>query len=155
MSLGDTDKKWWIHIADWLANYEKRALVILKHSPDYNPRFSFSQQRLVRETVTKLLSYSSFLSDETRESLGNKIFPAGNHNVFAMNLRKKKQKSENISELPWERIAKETADYLESPEYKQYLEYIGSQECQDYIHEMQKQLPYILNIPNNGAVQGG
>ena len=85
MSIGETDKKWWIKVADWLSKDSKRVLIILVHSKDYNPRFPHKQDQLIRPITDKFLSFSN-LSDADKERIQNRIYVGVNNDVFAMSL---------------------------------------------------------------------
>lgn len=85
MSIGDTDKKWWSHIAKWLAKSEKRALVILKYDKKYNKRFPFVQNRFIDSVTNKFLESSEQTSD-VQSTIRSRVFVGMNHNVFSMSL---------------------------------------------------------------------
>ena len=85
MSIGETDKKWWIKVADWLSKDSKRVLIILVHSKDYNPRFPHKQDQLIRPITNKFLSFSN-LSDGDKERIQKRIYVGVNNDVFAMSL---------------------------------------------------------------------
>lgn len=84
MSLGDTDKKWWNYISNWLAKSDKRILVILQYNSKYNKRFPHTQSKFTKPIIEKFLSYSS-LDDEKKQEIANRIYIGFNNNVFAIN----------------------------------------------------------------------
>ncbi|MBQ7964646.1 MAG: hypothetical protein IJ331_01030 [Ruminococcus sp.] len=88
MSLGETDKKWWNIIANWLAKNNDHALVIMKYTKSFNRRFTFSQIGLTDKVINRFIDLAeppSLIADSIR----SQIFVGINHNVFQMNLRKK------------------------------------------------------------------
>ena len=87
MSIGETDKKWWEYIADWLSKSEKHALVILKYDRKYNKRFPFSQRKIIDTVMDNFLSLSG-LNNNLMDKVRSRIYIGMNHNVFEMNLRK-------------------------------------------------------------------
>lgn len=87
MSIGATDKKWWDLILNWLVNDDKRRLVILKYDAEYDIRFPNKQRKFTNNIVNLFLSYSK-LSDEKKGLIKSRIYVAGNHNIFSMNLKK-------------------------------------------------------------------
>ena len=95
MSIGETDKKWWEYIADWLSKNEKRALVILKYDKQYNKRFPFSQTKLIDAVTDTFLSLSGHAND-VNDKIRSRIYVGMNHNVFEIKLRK--EHSNNQSE---------------------------------------------------------
>ncbi len=83
MSIGETDKKWWSAIAKWLAQSEKRVLVILKYDKNYSKRFIFLQTRFIDSVTNRFLE----LSEQTKEiqtKIRSRVFVGMNHNVFEM-----------------------------------------------------------------------
>lgn len=85
MSIGDTDKKWWDYISNWLAGHELRILVILQYESKYNPRLPHVQSQFTKPVLTKFLSFST-LPDDKKQKITEKIYIGFNNNVFAMNL---------------------------------------------------------------------
>lgn len=98
MSIGDTDKKWWAHIARWLSKSDKRALVILKYDKKYNKRFPFVQNRFIDSVTNKFLQLSE-QTEELQNQIRSRIFVGMNHNIFAMPLCKKEKKGKNAAIL--------------------------------------------------------
>lgn len=90
MSIGETDKKWWSIIGEWLVEKEKHALVILKYDDDYEKRFSFNQNKFTDEITDRFLTLAGQSSD-IKINDNSKIFVGMNHNVFTMNLCKEKK----------------------------------------------------------------
>ena len=86
MSIGETDKKWWTIIAEWLSKSDKRALVILKYEKGYDRRFAFRQNQYIDSTINDFLKLSE-QPEEIKKAIRSKIYVGFNHNVFAMNLR--------------------------------------------------------------------
>ena len=97
MSIGETDKKWWAHIAQWLSKSDKRALVILKYDKKYNKRFPFVQNRFIDSVTNKFLELSD-QTEEVKNKIRSRVFVGMNHNVFGMTLCKKTKKEERLSE---------------------------------------------------------
>lgn len=87
MSIGETDKKWWAQIAEWLSKNPKRALVILKYDKKYNKKFAFTQNRFIDPVIDKFLELSE-MPENIQANIRSQIFVGMNHNIFAMNLRK-------------------------------------------------------------------
>lgn len=85
MSIGETDKKWWTKLARWLLGNERRILIILVHSKDYNPRFPHKQDQIIRPITDKFLSFSN-LTDSDKEKIRDRIYVGVNNDVFAMKL---------------------------------------------------------------------
>lgn len=98
MSIGDTDKKWWAHIANWLAKSEKHALVILKYDTKYNKRFPFNQNKFIDSVTNKFLELSG-LTEEAQSQIRSRIFVGMNHNVFTMQLCKKIKQEKTLLEI--------------------------------------------------------
>ena len=88
MSIGETDKKWWQQIAEWLSKNSKRALVILKHDKQYNKKFPFTQNRFIDPVIDKFLEMSE-MPENIQANIRSQIFVGMNHDVFEMYLRKK------------------------------------------------------------------
>lgn len=97
MSIGDTDKKWWSYIAQWLAKGEKRALVILKYDKKYNKRFPFVQNRFIDSVTNKFLELSGQTQD-VQSAIRSRVFVGMNHNVFSMSLCNMVKKEETLLE---------------------------------------------------------
>lgn len=87
MSLGETDKKWWQKLVDWLSMSENRALIILKYDDKYDPKFPFVQRECINEVVERFLSYCE-QPDEIKNKITSRIYVEINHNIFGMDLRK-------------------------------------------------------------------
>lgn len=85
MSIGETDKKWWELVMNWLQESSANRLVILQHRE--NARFTFNWKRLVKEVRRRLFSYGN-VPDEKRKPLEQRIHIAVNHDIFTMDLRK-------------------------------------------------------------------
>ena len=85
MSIGETDKKWWELVMNWLQESSSNRLIILQHRE--NARFTFNWNRLVKEIRRRLFSYGS-VPDEKRKTLEQRIHIAVNHDIFTMDLRK-------------------------------------------------------------------
>lgn len=97
MSIGETDKKWWAYIAQWLSKSDKRALVILKYDKKYNKRFPFVQNRFIDSVTNKFLELSN-QTEEVKTKIRSRVFVGMNHNVFGMALCKRAKKDERLSE---------------------------------------------------------
>lgn len=100
MSLGDTDKKWWTYLANWLAKGQRRALVILKYDKDCSKRFPFQVRNKTDEVLKRFLSFAE-LDDTVKENISKRIYIGINHNVFGMKLYKEKleNKKSDISRV--------------------------------------------------------
>ena len=99
MSLGETDKKWWDLISQWLSKSDKRMLVILQHDGKYSSRFPHVQDRVIRPIRKRFLSYST-LPEEIQRKISERIFIGINNDVFAMSLfndEKFEQEMENMA----------------------------------------------------------
>ena len=97
MSIGETDKKWWVTIAKWLAQNERHVLVILKYDKNYNKRFPFIQNRFIDSVTNRFLALSE-QPEEVQSKIRSRVFEGMNHNVFAMTLCKKTKKEDHLSE---------------------------------------------------------
>lgn len=86
MSLGETDKKWWNYISEWLIRNTNNILVILTHQERYNKRFPFSQRKIIEPIVEKFLSFSELPRDQ-KEMIRKRIYIGVNNDVFGMDLR--------------------------------------------------------------------
>ena len=93
MSLGDTDKKWWVHLANWLTKGQRRTLVILKYDKDCNKSFPFQVRRKTDEVLKRFLSFAE-LDDSAKENISKRVYIGLNHNVFGMKLYKEKKQDE-------------------------------------------------------------
>lgn len=91
MSIGETDKKWWGHIAQWLSKSDKRALVILKYDKKYNKKFPFVQNKFIDSVTNRFLELSES-SKEVQANIRSRVFVGMNHNVFSMPICKEKEK---------------------------------------------------------------
>ena len=102
MSLGETDKKWWELIINWLKESDNRRLVILQHDEKVKKDFLHRYSRAERNLVNKFLSYVS-MSDDLKQRLKQRIHVEFNHDVFALKLVNdedtKKSTIEKLSEI--------------------------------------------------------
>lgn len=85
MSIGETDRKWWDEILNWLAEDPYRILVILIHESKFNPRFPHRQDRYIRPVIDRFLP-SSDIDDKVKRIIEERIYVGVNNDVFAMNL---------------------------------------------------------------------
>ncbi len=85
MSLGETDAKWWQHIAGWLEKDIHHILVILTYKDKYDERYPFEQRKSIRPVITRFLSYSK-QADEVKNKIKKQIFVGVNKLVFKMDL---------------------------------------------------------------------
>lgn len=88
MSIGETDKKWWSYIAQWLSKSDKRALVILKYDEKYDKRFPFGQNNIIDSVINDFLKLSE-QPEEIQAKIRSRIFVGMNRNVFEMSCCKK------------------------------------------------------------------
>lgn len=95
MSIGETDKKWWNIISNWLLGDANRALVILSHDDDYTDRFTFAQRKTINKITNKYLDMLD-LSNEQKEKIKSRIYVGVNNDVFGMDLLKKENEPETI-----------------------------------------------------------
>lgn len=80
MSLGDTDKKWWEQIGDWLAKDDSNLLLINFFDKNYISRRNANVTvEIKRKTKRRFLS---FLSQEISEKIGEQIFIVINSKTF-------------------------------------------------------------------------
>lgn len=93
MSIGETDKKWWNIISNWLSNNSNRLFVILAHDDKYNKRFPHQQTEVVDKIVNKFLSFSN-LPSEKLNNIKDRIFVGVNYDVFEMNLCRQEENEE-------------------------------------------------------------
>lgn len=85
MSLGETDKKWWELIINWLRESDNRRLIILQHDEKVKKDFLHRYSRAERNLINKFLSYLA-MSDDWKQKLKQRIHVEFNHDVFALNL---------------------------------------------------------------------
>lgn len=85
MSLGETDAKWWQHIAGWLEKDRQNKLVILSYKKNYTKRFTFDQHKSRAPILTQFLSYTN-RTDEVKDKIRKQIVVGINHLVFSMDL---------------------------------------------------------------------
>ena len=81
MSLGETDKKWWVYLGEWLKEDQNNRLIIYVHDRTFskkNPRLYFANRKHYEE---RFLGFSYDLSDVTNEeqmeeidNIRNKIY---------------------------------------------------------------------------------
>ena len=81
MSLGETDKKWWIYLGEWLKESQNKRLIIYVHDSKFSkkkPRHYFAKRTHYEE---RFLGFSYDLSDITNnekmqeiENMRNKIY---------------------------------------------------------------------------------
>lgn len=83
MSLGDTDKKWWDYLSKWLASSDNHILIILQHHEKYSSRLPHVQNKYIKPTLEKFLSFSSLPVNE-KEKISSKIYIGFNNDVFAV-----------------------------------------------------------------------
>lgn len=95
MSIGETDKKWWENIAEWLAQNDEHILVILKYDKDYTKRFPFTQVKYTDAVIEHFLELSG-KTKEVKAFIRSRIFIGMNHNIFEMKLRKKPEELKDI-----------------------------------------------------------
>lgn len=88
MSLGATDKKWWVHILKWLNSNAAHQFVVFDYDEKYNPKtpYDFFQKE---DFYIDLLSEYAEGTNIDVESLRDRIHIAIHKNIFAINLRKK------------------------------------------------------------------
>ena len=85
MSIGETDKKWWELIMNWLQGNPDRHLIVLKHEAE--KRQVFRWRRFVDRTREYLFMYGG-VSSEKRASLESQIHVDVDRDIFSMDLRK-------------------------------------------------------------------
>lgn len=83
MSIGDTDKTWWVQIAKWLAGDKPRRLIILAHESDYSPKFPFSRRDIITKYKNKFLSAAEVKDAGT---INSQIIVGINHDIFENNV---------------------------------------------------------------------
>ena len=69
MSLGETDKKWWIYLGEWLKESQNKRLIIYVHDSKFSkksPRHYFDKRT---EYEDRFLGFSYDLSDVTNAEL--------------------------------------------------------------------------------------
>lgn len=87
MSIGETDKKWWELIINWLHESANRRLLILKHDRDVEKGVLHKYSRAERDLVKKFLAFST-LNDGAKQILKKRIHVEFNHDVFSLKLVK-------------------------------------------------------------------
>lgn len=98
MSIGETDKKWWKIICDWLKQNANRKLVILKHEKKYSKRFTHNYRKYISPLKEKFLSFSGF-EEAIKEKIRSQIYVGINHDVFGINLYELEKKEKAESEV--------------------------------------------------------
>lgn len=86
MSLGETDKKWWIALLHWLSNDLNHQLIIFNYDEKYTPSCQFDKLEKEDEIIDILSNFSS--SEKINvEELRERIHIAIHKNIFSINLR--------------------------------------------------------------------
>ena len=88
MSIGETDKKWWKIIANWLAKNDRHVLIILSYDDKYDKRFPFEKIEFTDKVTNRFLQLSEMTEDE-QKTIRPRIFVEFNHTVFGMKLAKR------------------------------------------------------------------
>lgn len=87
MSLGETDKKWWVTIINWLQKNTNRQLILFDYDEHFNRSSQFDWIKKEDAVIEKM---SSFYNDkETIEHVRERIHLAVHKNIFSLNLAKK------------------------------------------------------------------
>lgn len=84
MSIGETDKKWWELVVDWLTRSSDNALIVLTHVSSNISRFVFDQNDQTDFIIDKILSFSS-KEDKIKNNIKNRIF-VGWDDIFSLQL---------------------------------------------------------------------
>lgn len=97
MSLGETDKKWWNLILNWLSKDAHNQLIIYNYDEQYTFSNQFAWIDKEDEIVQKLSSYSN--NEIKIEDLISRIHISVNKNIFQMNLLVEKIEDILVEEL--------------------------------------------------------
>lgn len=93
MSLGETDKKWWVLIIKWLVADANRQLIIFDYDENYQPSSQFDFINKEDNIISKFNEYVKEDKIDV-ESLRLRIHIAVHKNIFALNLRKDEREIE-------------------------------------------------------------
>lgn len=88
MALGETDKKWWQLLIEWLSGEPSRQLVIFDYDEKYTTSTQFDWVEKEDSIIAKLEDYNSN-SGINVEELRTRIHIAVHKNIFAMNIPRK------------------------------------------------------------------
>ena len=87
MSLGETDKKWWITIINWLQKDTNRHLIIFDYDEHFNRSSQFDWISKEDKVIEKLNSF--YNDNEAIEHVRERIHLAVHKNIFSLNLTEK------------------------------------------------------------------
>ena len=91
MALGETDRRWWVRILNWLNGSQSRQLIIFDYDPDFNNSSQFDWVDKEDSYIDKLAGYVSDTKVDV-EKLRSQIHIAVHKNIFEMNLRVQQEK---------------------------------------------------------------
>lgn len=97
MSIGETDKLWWMHIAKWLSGSIQRRLIILIHDPKYDKRFPHRRREMINIYEQKLFSVLEY---STASTVKEQIIFGFNNDIFALSQAKKDEPQMNTPPMP-------------------------------------------------------
>ena len=93
MALGETDKKWWKLLIEWLNGSAERQLVVYEYDDKYNTSTQFGWLEKEDLIINKLAQYSEM--GEDIEKLRSRIHIAIHKNIFSMRLRMRTEEEMN------------------------------------------------------------
>lgn len=80
MSIGETDKRWWERLCEWLSIDDMRRLIIYQHQKYENSAIPIYKRVSERKVKELLLRYGNF-NEEERKMLESRIYIT-NDNIF-------------------------------------------------------------------------
>ena len=86
MSLGETDKKWWITIMNWLLKDSKRQLIIFDYDKEFRESSQFDWTDKEDQIIDKFKSF--YENEELIENNRKRIHLSINNNIFSIDLTK-------------------------------------------------------------------
>ena len=89
MSLGETDKKWWKLLMEWLSGNSRRQLVVYDYDSQYNDVTPYEWMEKEDNIINKFKKYCSDTNINV-ENLRPRIHISINMNLFERNLRTEK-----------------------------------------------------------------
>ena len=89
MSLGETDKKWWKLLIEWLSGNSRRQLVVYDYDSKYNDVTPYEWMEKEDNIINKFKKYCSD-TNINDENFRPRIHISINMNLFERNLRTEK-----------------------------------------------------------------
>ena len=87
LSIGDTDKDWWNHIANAILNKNSKLIIFAYSENDVNGLFGFDKEE-ISDNIVKRFTDKLSLDAEKIEKLKENIFVSINSGIFNIKLSK-------------------------------------------------------------------